>query len=214
LSDSDSSPLLDVDDEATFTLDPVLMIDRVDVLKAFADPLRLRILRALYVKQRGRALSGRQLQDLLGERGNRRIYHHLKVLQEAGIIELAYEKKKRNMMEAFFRPVAANLHISPTLLTPPPDEEGPPGLLYDMAVAMVGALQSDLRVFTDAQPDDVVLRHREVMLRDDDAKRMRQELVEVLDRYEAQSSTSDDDAVDGVRSHRITVVAYPSDDVA
>lgn len=213
MTDSDADAASPDGANETYALAPVLMIDRVEVLKAFADPLRLRILRALYVKQKGRALSGRQLQDLLGERGNRRMYHHLKVLQEAGIIELAYERKKRNMMEAFFRPVAANLHISPTLLTPPDDDAGPPSLLYDMAVAMVGAVQSDLQVFTTAQPDEVVLLHRQVTLPDDEARQMRQDLTAVLDSYEKRSQDFDV-GDDGVGSHRATLVVYPSDDVA
>ena len=110
-------------DGPRYALEPVLLLDDVQRLKAFADPLRLRILRALYDGQQGRALSGRQLQDLLGEEGNRRLYYHLKLLEEAGIITKAFEKQRGNLLEAFFRPVAANLQIPPTLLSERDDDE-------------------------------------------------------------------------------------------
>ncbi len=179
---------------------PVFLIRDATSLKALADPLRLRLLRCFYDKQEGRALSGRQLMGLVGEEGNRKIYYHLGLLEKAGLIYKVGEKKQRNLIEVYYGPSALNLQIAPELLQA--TEEGSP--MVELARAYLGAVRADLPFVQDASPEEVLLMHREVTLPATQAEQMRQELREVIERYEALSVTADD-----AGNHRVTLVSYP-----
>ena len=71
-----------------------LVMDSPDQLKAFADETRAKILRVL---DDGPA-SAKQLSDLL-KMSHGKVGHHMKVLREAGLIEVVEERPVRAVTE-------------------------------------------------------------------------------------------------------------------
>lgn len=195
-------------DEIHYPLTPSLLIEDIETLRVFADPLRLRILRALYENGEGRALSAKEIRARLHEEGNNRLYYHVRLLEEAGLIRKVAERKRRNLIEAFYTPVAKRLHIAPELFLrrQAPDDSGEVSALVHMASAYLGALRADLDLVRRAEPTEVLLAHREFTLSDEQAAQMRAELQAVLDKYEAMRPSRT------TRPHRLTILAYPSGD--
>ena len=118
-----------------------------------------------------------------------------------GIIRKIAEKKRRNLIEAFYAPTAANLQIAPALLQPGAETSA----LVELTRAYLGAVQADFPLIAAARPEEALIEHREVTLSAEDAAAMRAELAGVIRRYEARSENAA-----GARSHRITLLVYPS----
>src|ERR1041385_4253093 len=76
-------------------------------LKAVADPLRQRIL-GLFVKE---PRTTKQVAELLGQPPTR-LYHHVDLLEKAGLIELVETRPKRGTVEKYFQAVACRFTMS------------------------------------------------------------------------------------------------------
>jgi DNA-binding transcriptional ArsR family regulator len=83
-----------------------------DQLKAFTDPLRLRVLEVLKHK----AATNQQLAEELGE-PPARVLHHVRVLGQLGLIRLVDTQVKGGNVEKYYRSIARGftLHPSPNL---------------------------------------------------------------------------------------------------
>ena len=89
----------------------VRTVTDVDTIKALADSTRLAILRAL---SRDRVpKSAKELAEDLGE-PQTKLYRHLKVLQEAGLIEAAETRVVSGIVETKYRAMQAGVTIKPT----------------------------------------------------------------------------------------------------
>lgn len=194
-------------EDVLYPLASSLFIEDIETLKVFADPLRLRILRTLYENGEGRALSAKQIRTRIREEGNNRLYYHVKLLEDAGFIRKVFERKRRNLIEGFYIPVAKRLHIAPELFLRErnPDDPDSTSPLVDMASAYLGALHADLPLIERSNPAEVLLAHREFTLSDSQATQMRSELQTILDRYEEVRPEP------GSRQHRVTTISYPNE---
>jgi DNA-binding transcriptional ArsR family regulator len=89
----------------------VRTVTDVDTIKALADTTRLAILRAL---SRDRVpKSAKELAEDLGE-PQTKLYRHLKVLLEAGLIEAAETRVVSGIVETKYRAAQGSVHIDPT----------------------------------------------------------------------------------------------------
>ena len=84
-------------------------------LKALADPLRYRIFEHLV----GEPRTAKQMAELLGTHPTR-LYHHFRVLENAGLIRLARTRKKRGTVEKYFEAVAERIVLGPDILRDKP----------------------------------------------------------------------------------------------
>lgn len=107
--------------------DVVRRVSDVDTLKAMADPTRLAILRALMDEPVGepRVMSAKELAEELGE-PQTKLYRHLKVLEAAGLIEVAETRLVSGIVETRYRAAQRDIRI---------DTEGPGGADLADAVA-------------------------------------------------------------------------------
>jgi DNA-binding transcriptional ArsR family regulator len=96
------------------------VIGSFEELKAVSDPLRSRILAVL---SRG-AMTTLQVARELGEKPTR-LYHHVDILERAGLIRLVREQPKRGTVERYFEPVARVFVIDRDLLNASDDAAGP-----------------------------------------------------------------------------------------
>ena len=72
----------------------------MDSLKLLAHPVRLRIIHAL---RGGRVLTAGQLCGRVGEASKATVYRHLELLTEAGVLEVAQERRVRGAVERHYR---------------------------------------------------------------------------------------------------------------
>lgn len=89
------------------------VIRSFEELKAVSDPLRSRILAVL---SRG-AMTTLQVARELGEKPTR-LYHHVDLLERAGLIRLVREQPKRGTVERYLEPVARVFVIDRDLFNP------------------------------------------------------------------------------------------------
>lgn len=88
----------------------VLLVDRVDQAAALLKPLRLEILRRLTEPR-----SCPELARALGE-STQKINYHVRVLEEAGLVERVGDRRVRGLVEGVYRAQAGSYWLSPDLV--------------------------------------------------------------------------------------------------
>lgn len=104
--------------------DVVRRVSDVDTIKALADPTRLAILRAL-MDDRGRGplvMSAKELAEELGE-PQTKLYRHLKVLEAAGLIEVAETRLVSGIVETRYRAAQTDIRVDTDAAGAEADEE-------------------------------------------------------------------------------------------
>jgi DNA-binding transcriptional ArsR family regulator len=94
---------------------------QVEILKALAAPTRLRIMYALEVGDtKPRVMSVKELAEELGE-PQTRLYRHVKVLESAGLIEVAATRMVSGILEQRYRSTGRDLVLGPGFALAAPD---------------------------------------------------------------------------------------------
>lgn len=189
-----------------------LVVEDVDVLKAMADPMRVSILKALYTRTPGTShvppRSARELCALIGEERTTRIYHHVKLLLAAGLIQKAHSQRRGNLMEDYFAPVARVVRLSPALLH---QARVGDGAWKDSITALLDTTRRDIVALHDATPLRALrFTHRELDLTPADADALRDELDALIARYAGRAAAAEADGADAAPT-RLLVVVYPGD---
>lgn len=96
-------------------------------LKAITHPLRRR-LKDEFCKN---VCTTKQAAEAMGEPPTK-LYHHVEILKEAGVIELVKTKQNRGTVEKYYKTVASNIKISPDLLESPATSEIVSNELYNL----------------------------------------------------------------------------------
>lgn len=100
---------------------PVPDATQVEILKALAAPIRLRIMYALVVGDaEPRVMSVKELAEELGE-PQTRLYRHIKVLESAKLIEVAASRMVSGILEQRYRATAHDLKLGRGLAQAAPD---------------------------------------------------------------------------------------------
>lgn len=119
-------------------------------LKAITHPLRRRI-KDEFCKN---VCTTKQVAEALGEPPTK-LYHHVEILKEAGVIELVETKLNRGITEKYYRTVASNIRISPELLESPTTSEIASNEIYNMVKDKLWeTLQGVTESFEEALKDD------------------------------------------------------------
>lgn len=111
----------------------VRTITDVDTIKALADPTRLAILRALSRDRMPK--SAKELAEDL-DQPQTKLYRHLKVLQEAGLIEAAETRVVSGIVETKYRAMQSSVTI---------DASEHPGETAEAMLQMIGGNLADYR---------------------------------------------------------------------
>ncbi len=149
-------------------------------IKAIAHPVRTRILNRLEVEQASAKMLASELGLSHGNTG-----HHLKVLQKAGLIAVAEERKVRAMTERFFAPAYRHLRIDT-------DATGVDRLRF----LFQQAIREAAPFFEQPFPDD--LRLYAVRMKRERAREFSQRLRELADEFAAVDKNADDESLFGL----------------
>lgn len=91
-----------------FIPQPILVVETPEQIKAFTDPLRLRVLRILCE----RAATNQQVADALDE-PHAKVLYHIRFLLDAELIKLIDTQIKGGNVEKYYRSVARTFDIRP-----------------------------------------------------------------------------------------------------
>lgn len=111
-----------------FEPEPFLIVDSPEQLKAFTDPLRVRVCSILCE----RAATNQQIADAL-EQPHARVLHHVRSLLDAGLIVLVDQQIKGGNVEKYYRAVARSFGLRPG-----------PELRRDVVLSEVEAFQQEV----------------------------------------------------------------------
>lgn len=101
------------------------VINRLDQLKAMAEPIRVRMVESLVSKERSMADLAKRLGEPISK-----LYHHADVLLEAGLIRVTRREKRRGAEERFLRAIALDYVVDDALFDfGQPDDPTPEALI-------------------------------------------------------------------------------------
>lgn len=92
-------------------MEDTLVIDSVERLKIFADPLRQQLLQAFCCT----AATVKQAAEQLGEKPSR-LYHHVDLLEQHGFLEVVETKQVRGTIEKTYQTVARKIIVDHALV--------------------------------------------------------------------------------------------------
>lgn len=175
---------------------PLRLLSSPEEIKALADPLRLDLLRAFGDEPRTAKSAAR----LLGVPPSR-VYHHVDVLEAAGLIDLVETRPRRGAVEKYYRAVASAFRLAPELR----GEGEVPGSACASALEVLDAALDDLRLGTSgskAGAGEIFAVRGVLRLSRRDLDDLVGEIQAVLKRYHAAPG-------EGRREYGLTLVGIP-----
>jgi DNA-binding transcriptional ArsR family regulator len=162
---------------------PMFVVTNPQQLKAFTDPLRIRVVN--FLKQR--AATNQQVADALDE-PQAKVLYHIRFLLDAGLIRLVDQQIKGGNVEKYYRAIAHLFALRP--------EDGIASL--PLASAEIEAVQQEVAASRVAWPDQLLpFELRRVRLAPERMDEFYQRLIDLIAEYWGgpQSVTSTETAV-------------------
>lgn len=130
------------------------VIDTPEQLKAASDPLRIRIITTLIMKE----ATGKQLADEF-QMAASKVHYHLRELENSGLVEIVRTEEKNGIIQKFYRAVALDYVVSETLL---PSGQWDPSMMQEvmanqLRIALSRVYETDEKFFQ-ASPEDNEVR--------------------------------------------------------
>jgi DNA-binding transcriptional ArsR family regulator len=165
---------------------PVPDAAQVEILKALAAPTRLRIMYALEVGgKEPRVMSVKELAEELGE-PQTRLYRHVKVLESAGLIEVAATRMVSGILEQRYRAIHRDLQLGPIAKAAPEAAEAAVNTMLQMFSQQFFADYRDGRIPDGDFPEDEAYREPRMVISSgriapDRANSIKLELERIID---------------------------------
>lgn len=105
-----------------YTPQPVMKLTDLEAVKVLSDPKRLDILETIHLA--GHALSVKQMAEQL-KVDPRKLYYHIKLLEQHGILVVTDIKIVSNIAEKFYHVAAYTFDVAPTVFSANDDDENP-----------------------------------------------------------------------------------------
>jgi DNA-binding transcriptional ArsR family regulator len=189
----------------------VYTISTLEQVKVVADPLRVRILETIVLEPR----TTKQIAELLGEKPTR-LYHHVDVLADAGLIRLVDTRPVRGTTEKYYQAVARSFRTDPDLFSRSDAGDDEARALADVATTVFQNVSEEVRdlIFSGydiSSADDGLLSYVEVHASEDEIHALHERLLSFL--TELQETCCDDEAgpSDDTRRYRLSLAWYPLD---
>ena len=193
-------------------IDNCFRIEDLETLKIIADPLRYQIFETLVLQSQ----TVRQVADKLGLSPNR-LYYHVNLLEEHGLIRVAQERVVANIIERVYAATAPCLDIDRSLLSFR-TEEGKSSI-QAMIASTIDVTRDDLFRSLDARAVELAQGAREeirsmmltrVLSRIDDARAQEfvTRLTDLLKEFEA-ADAGDASGEEALPAYALMIAFYP-----
>jgi DNA-binding transcriptional ArsR family regulator len=182
-------------------------------VKALAHPLRVRIIETLASSD---PMTTKQVADLLGEKPTR-LYHHVDLLEKAGLIQLTHTRKNRGTTEKYYEAIARQFRAAPDLFSDESAEDQSDAIRPMIRTIFDNTTTELLRLIDSHQSGELLeeegglLSYIEMHLAQEQIEEVQQKLKDVLDllqSFEDSEASADDE---GLRKFRLTIAHYPLD---
>ena len=190
------------------------VVTRLDQLKAIAHPLR----QQLFERFAEKPTTTKQVADLL-ELKPTRLYHHVALLEEAGLIHLVSTKKIRGATAKYYSAVAKTVRIDPTVMRGDASESALAAAGLDVVEGLLTGVKQDLTRLLDACQDDDSGREQEVIFESAELRGTPAQIAELRTRihalilaFDEASKSKDTDASTDV--YRLLLGIYPYADTS
>ncbi len=185
---------------------PKLALSTVEQVRALADPLRLRIVEVLVVREHGVA----DIARLVGVPVTR-LYHHIDLLLKAELIDVVRQVPRRGLEERIFRASARRYELAEDLIAQDGDPEASSASLEELARTvlvggfddLVAGLQSG-RVDPAAAGRGVLLQNRRLRITQAGFDALVRELPAWLDEFSRRHRAR------GLGGFRLALALFPA----
>lgn len=181
-------------------------------VKALAHPLRMRIIESMAAAE---PMTTKQVAELLGEKPTR-LYHHVDLLHQAGLIRLTHTRKNRGTTEKYYEAIARQFRADSTLFTDASPDDAGSGLRPMIRTVFDNTMSEMLRL-VDAQQigkpieEEGLLSYIEMHLTQEQIDEVQQKLKDVLEHLQSLEDPEADPDDDQLRKFRLTLAHYPLD---
>lgn len=123
-------------------MEDIHVIDSLEALRAFSDPMKLQIIDGL----RGEPRTASQIAKNLGEKPTK-LYYHVTELERCGLITVAETRQKGNLVEKYYKPAANFYRVDTALFEKGPEALGAfyqnvSGMLEQSAVMLRSSIEA------------------------------------------------------------------------
>jgi len=180
-------------------------ISTLDQVRALVDPIRVRMMEVLL--RESRPMTVKQVADALEEKPHR-LYHHMAVLEQAGLVKLVDVVIKSGIAEKYYQPTVESLRIDAGLFHKQmiPDVE-----FYQLMVANLDALLARIRrsieqglLNTRTSPPAIFRFSKPIRLSREQAEMLHQKIGEFYEQLREQGSEA------GEFEYQLGVIFYPT----
>lgn len=122
------------------TMESIHVLDKPEQIKALASPLRQSILEAMIPEP----ITTKQVSVQLGEKPTK-LYHHVDVLEKAGLIGLVRTQQKRGTTEKYFQAVARRFVVDRAAIEVVPEVDDEQGKLEGVISSSLESTLAEIR---------------------------------------------------------------------
>lgn len=176
------------------TTDAIFTVNTLEQLKALTDPLRQELLDRFS----NEPMTTKQVADLLGQKPHK-LYHHVEVLEQAGLIRLVRTQQNRGTVEKYYEAVARRFTVDHQLLSASQANQA----IGEIQAMLVNALQTSLveaiQFFDDERFQDedtlpqLALSQTRLRLSAAQLKDLKEKLLEWLEECQAAHDPAEDE---------------------
>jgi DNA-binding transcriptional ArsR family regulator len=187
-------------------------ISELGQVKALANPLRMRIIETLVASE---PMTTKQVAESLGEKPTR-LYHHVSLLENAGLIRLTHTKKNRGTTEKYYEAIARQFRADASLFSEESAGDQKDALrpmihtVFDTTSTELLRL-ADTRQLGEALQDEGILTFVEMHLTQEQTDVVRLKLKDLLDHIQSLEDPEASSTDEGLRKYRLTLAHYPLD---
>jgi len=188
-------------------------ISDLDQVKALAHPLRMRIIETLAASE---PMTTKQVAESLEEKPTR-LYHHVDLLEKAGLIRLTHTRQNRGTTEKYYAAIARQFRADADLFSDESSDEQENALrpmihtIFDNTAAELLRLVETQRTGKLLE-DEGLLSYVEMHLPQEQVDEIQQKLKDLIDYLQGLEDPETTDADrEGLRKYRLTLAYYPLD---
>jgi DNA-binding transcriptional ArsR family regulator len=182
-----------------------MMLKDLEQVKAFAHPLRAKLVEAFADKPR----TAKQVAVIIGQSPTK-LYHHVEALQRVGLIKLVKTQKKRGTLEKYYRTVAKRFSVDSSIFDMKKNKKEVLGEFRAMLANMIENTMQEINesiseklICPGKKESEVTVARKHISTTRDNMKRLQRKIHKLLDELAVTEKQK------GEVDYRLMIVLYP-----